>query len=60
MGSEVFTPDDEDINIINNKAPSRKHSSEHIYITENDKSNDKFPDDFNEDDYLSWVLSNEG
>uniref|UniRef100_A0A2H8TPS1 DNA repair protein complementing XP-G cells n=1 Tax=Melanaphis sacchari TaxID=742174 RepID=A0A2H8TPS1_9HEMI len=53
--SEVLTSDmEEDVTIKNNKALSKKYSSKSIFITEEDASNENI-DNFNEEDYLSWV-----
>lgn len=54
-GSEVLTSDmEEDETVKNNKVLSKKHSSRSIFITEDDVSNENL-DNFNEEDYLSWV-----
>ncbi|KAE9525179.1 hypothetical protein AGLY_014423 [Aphis glycines] len=54
-GSEVLTSDiEEDETVKSNKVLSKKHSSRSIFITEDDVSNENL-DNFNEEDYLSWV-----
>jgi len=45
---------EEDETVKNNKVLSKKHSSRSIFITEDDVSNENL-DNFNEEDYLSWV-----
>ncbi|XP_022161036.1 DNA repair protein complementing XP-G cells homolog isoform X2 [Myzus persicae] len=53
--SEVLTSDmEEDVTIKNNKVPTKKYSSRSIFITEDNVSNENV-DNFNEEDYLSWV-----
>lgn len=58
--SEVFTSDmEEDLTIKNSKDLSKKHSSRSIFITEDDASNENV-DNFNEENYLSWVSHSKG
>lgn len=59
--SEVLTSDmEEDISIKNSKASSKKHSSKSIFITDDDVSNETYLDNFDEEDYLSWVSHTKG
>ncbi|XP_026821295.1 DNA repair protein complementing XP-G cells isoform X2 [Rhopalosiphum maidis] len=53
--SEVLTSDvEEDVTMKNNKVSTKKYSSRSIFITEDDVSDENL-DNFNEEDYLSWV-----
>ncbi|XP_060847212.1 DNA excision repair protein ERCC-5 isoform X2 [Rhopalosiphum padi] len=53
--SEVLTSDvEEDVTMKNNKVSTKKYSSRSIFITEDDVSDENI-DNFNEEDYLSWV-----
>lgn len=59
--SEVATSDvEEDSTTTNDKTPSKIHSSKSIYITEDDLSNENCFDNYNEEDYLSWVSHSKG
>ncbi|KAL4103452.1 hypothetical protein QTP88_018829 [Uroleucon formosanum] len=53
--SEVLTSDMEEVvTMKKNKVSSKKYSSRSIFITEDNMSNENI-DNFNEEDYLSWV-----
>ncbi|KAL5237165.1 hypothetical protein ACI65C_004575 [Semiaphis heraclei] len=53
--SEVLTSDlEEDVTMKNSKVSTKKYSSRSIFITEDNVSNENL-DNFNEEDYLSWV-----
>jgi len=58
--SEVLTSDvEEDVTMKNNKVSTKKYSSRSIFITEDDVSDENI-DNFNEEDYLSWVSHSKG
>jgi len=58
--SEVLTSDmEEDVTMKNCKVSSKKYSSRSIFITEDNVSNENI-DNFNEEDYLSWVSHSKG
>lgn len=50
---------EEDVTMKNNKVSSKKYSSRSIFITEDNMSNENI-DNFNEEDYLSWVSHTKG
>lgn len=58
--SEVLTSDlEEDVTMKNSKVSTKKYSSRSIFITEDNVSNENL-DNFNEEDYLSWVSHSKG
>lgn len=58
--SDVASDVEEDICVKNNKATSTNNVSKSIFITEGDLSNERYVDNFNEEDYLSWVSHSKG
>jgi len=50
---------EEDVTIKNSKVSSKKYFSRSIFITEDNMSNENV-DNFNEEDYLSWVSHSKG
>lgn len=59
--SEVISDIEEDTSMKNNEFAPKKHSSKSIFITEHDTlSNEINLDNFNEEDYLSWVSHSKG
>jgi len=58
--SDVASDIEENICVKNNKAVSTNNVSKSIFITEDDLSNDRYFDNFNEEDYLSWVSHSKG
>lgn len=50
---------EEVVTMKKNKVSSKKYSSRSIFITEDNMSNENI-DNFNEEDYLSWVSHTKG
>lgn len=43
-----------------NNASFKIHSSESIFITEDDLANEKYLDNYKDEDYLAWVSHTKG
>lgn len=57
--SEVLTSNIKEDESMKNKSPSKTHFSKSIFITD-EESNEMYNDNFNEEDYLSWVSHSKG
>lgn len=56
--SEELTSGRDDITV--NNASIKKHSTESIFITEDDLANEKYLDNYKDEDYLTWVSHTKG